>query len=60
MLLERNVIMTKSLLWGLAALCNFLSAALTYYDNGRILIVIIQVIAGLLMTIAALKFRGRR
>jgi len=52
--------MTKSLLWGLAAACNFVSAALTYYDNGRILIVIIQVIAGLLMIIAALKFRDSR
>jgi hypothetical protein len=52
--------MAKSLLWGLAAICNFISAAITYHDNGRMLIVIIQVIAGLLMIVAAVKFRDRR
>jgi hypothetical protein len=51
--------MPKWLLWGLAAVCNFVSAAITYYDNGRILIVSMQVLAGLLMTIAAIKFRHR-
>jgi hypothetical protein len=59
-LLKGSLIMAKSLLWGLAAVCNFLSAAIIYYDNGRILIVAMQVIAGLLMTIAAIKFRDRR
>src|SRR5829696_1833225 len=43
-----RLFMNKSLLWGLAAACNFLSAALTYYDNGRVLIISIQVLAGLL------------
>jgi hypothetical protein len=51
--------MPKSLLWGLAAVCNFLSAAITYYDSGRILIVAMQVFAGLLMIFAALKFRQK-
>jgi hypothetical protein len=58
--IEGSMIMTKSLLWGLAAICNFVSAAITYYDNGRILIIAMQVIAGLLMIGAALKFRHRR
>jgi hypothetical protein len=49
--------MNKSLLWGLAAACNFLSAALSYYDNGRPLIVGMQLLAGVLMIVAALKFR---
>jgi hypothetical protein len=49
--------MNKTLLWGLAAICNFLSAGLTYFDNGRPLIIAIQVLAGVLMVIAALKFR---
>jgi hypothetical protein len=51
--------MPKWVLWGLAALCNFVSAALTYNDGGRTLIVATQVVAGLLMTIAAVKFRRR-
>jgi len=49
--------MTKTLLWGLAALCNFVSAALTYHDNGRPLIVATQLLAGVLMVVAAFKFR---
>jgi hypothetical protein len=51
--------MPKWGLWGLAALCNFVSAALTYKDSGRTTIVAMQVVAGLLMTIAAIKFRQR-
>jgi hypothetical protein len=50
--------MTKSLLWGLAALCNFVSAAITYSDGGRALIIGMQLFAGLLMVLAAIKFRG--
>ena len=49
--------MNKAVLWGLAAACNFISAALTYYDNGRLLIVAMQVLAGLLMVVAAVKNR---
>ena len=49
--------MRGSLLWGLAAVFNFVSAALTYNDNGRVLIVAMQVFAGLLMILAALRFR---
>lgn len=51
--------MTKSLLWALASICNFVSAAITYYDNGRPLIVGLQVFAGLLMILAAIKFRHK-
>ncbi|HVG35880.1 MAG TPA: hypothetical protein VM911_22700 [Pyrinomonadaceae bacterium] len=51
--------MRGSLLWGLAAVCNFVSAAITYNDNGRVLIVAMQVFAGLLMILAALKFSRR-
>ncbi|HEX8136936.1 MAG TPA: hypothetical protein VF544_05050 [Pyrinomonadaceae bacterium] len=51
--------MSKSLLWALAALCNFISAAITYYDSGRFLIVIMQLFAGLLMIIAAIKYRQK-
>jgi hypothetical protein len=51
--------MTKSLLWGLAAICNFVSAAITYYDGGRPLIVGMQVFAGLLMIFAAIRFRNK-
>ena len=51
--------MPKSLLWGLAAVCNFVSAAITYYDSGRIVIVAMQILAGVLMIIAALKFRPK-
>ncbi len=51
--------MTKSLLWGLAALCNFVSAAITYSDSGRPLIIGMQLFAGLLMIFAAIKFRGK-
>ena len=47
-------------LWALAALCNFVSAALTYKDSGRMLIVAMQVLAGLLMVAAAVKFGRRR
>ena len=55
---SRKVVqMNKTLLWGLAALCNFVSAALTYHDSGRPLIIGIQVLAGLLMLVAAFKFR---
>lgn len=49
--------MNKTLLWGLAAFCNFVSAALTYYDNGRPLIIGIQILAGVLMVVAAFKFK---
>src|SRR5215212_10757118 len=52
-----RLIMNKSLLWGLAAACNFLSAALTYYGNGRVLIISIQLLAGLLMVVVAVKNR---
>ena len=52
--------MNKSLLWGLAAICNFVSAAITYYDHGRPLIIWMQVLAGVLMIIAAIKFRPSR
>jgi hypothetical protein len=51
------MMMRGSLLWGLAAVCNFISAALTYNDSGRVLIVAMQVFAGVLMILAALKFR---
>jgi hypothetical protein len=51
--------MTKSLLWGLAAICNFVSAAITYYDSGRPLIVGMQIFAGLLMIVAAIRFRHK-
>ena len=51
--------MPRWLLWILAAVCNFVSAAITYYDSGRILIVAMQVLAGLLMIAAALKFRHK-
>jgi hypothetical protein len=51
--------MTKSLLWGLAAVCNFVSAAITYSDNGRPLIIGMQLFAGLLMIVAAVKFSRR-
>ena len=34
-------------------------AAITYYDSGRIVIVAMQVLAGVLMIIAALKFRPK-
>jgi len=51
--------MRRSLLWALAALCNFVSATITYLDSGRMLIVAMQTLAGLLMVVAALKF-GRR
>jgi maltodextrin utilization protein YvdJ len=50
--------MNKTLLWGLAAVCNFVSAALTYVDNGRFLIIAIQVLAGVLMIVAAFKKRS--
>lgn len=49
--------MNKTLLWGLAAVCNFVSAVLTYHDNGRPLIIGIQLLAGVLMVVAAYKFR---
>ena len=49
--------MNKTFLWGLAALCNFVSAVLTYVDNGRPLIIAIQVLAGVLMVVAAVKFK---
>ena len=49
--------MNKTLLWGLAAVCNLVSAALTYYDNGRPLIIGIQLLAGVLMVVAAYRFR---
>jgi hypothetical protein len=49
------MLMTKFLLWGLAAVCNFVSAAITYSDGGRPLIIGMQVFAGLLMIIVALK-----
>jgi len=49
--------MNRTLLWGLAAVCNFLSAALTYYDNGRPVIIGIQMLGGVLMVVAALKFK---
>jgi hypothetical protein len=52
--------MSKSLLWSLAAICNFVSAAITYYDSGRILIVAMQLFAGLLMVIAAIKLWQKR
>ena len=52
--------MSRSLLWGLAALCFFVSAGITYYNNdSRPLIVIMQVVAGLLFTIVALKSTPR-
>ena len=52
--------MSKSLLWGLAALCFFVSAAITYYNSeSRPLIVIMQVIAGILLTVVALKSTRR-
>jgi hypothetical protein len=51
--------MRGSLLWGLAAVCNFISAVITYNDNGRVLIVAMQVFAGLLMILAALRFRRK-
>lgn len=51
--------MTKSLLWGLATVCNFASAAITYSDSGRPLIIGMQVFAGLLMVVAAIKFRDK-
>ena len=47
--------MNRTFLWGLAAVCNFVSAALTYYDNGRPLIIGIQILAGVLMVVAAFK-----
>ena len=47
--------MTKSLLWGLAAACSFVAAAITYANNSRPLIVTMQALAGLLMTIVAIK-----
>src|SRR5215208_1348115 len=50
-----RLFMNKSLLWGLAAACNFLAAALTYYGNGRVLIISIQLLAGLLMVVVAVK-----
>ncbi len=49
--------MNKALLWGLAAVCNFISAGLTYHDNGRPLIIGAQLLAGVLMVVAAFKFR---
>ena len=56
--------MTTSLLWGLAAVCSFVSAAISYYDGGRPLIVAMQILSGVLTTIAAIKFAkgkgGRR
>jgi uncharacterized membrane protein len=54
---ERRDRMNRTLLWGLAAVCNFVSAALTYQDNGRPLIIGIQLLAGVLMVVAAVKFR---
>lgn len=52
--------MSKSLLWGLGALCFFISAGLTYYNNdSRALIMIMQVVAGLLFTLVALKSTRR-
>jgi hypothetical protein len=51
--------MSRSILWALAALCNFVSAALTYHDSGRMVIVAMQVLAGLLMVAAAIKFSRR-
>lgn len=51
---------SKSLLWGLAALCFFIAAGITYYNNdSRPLIVIMQVVAGLLLTLVALKSTRR-
>jgi hypothetical protein len=44
---------------GIVALCNFIAAALTYQDSGRLVIVSMQVLAGLLMVTAAIKF-GRK
>jgi hypothetical protein len=44
---------------GLAAVCNFVSAAITYNDGGRPLIIGMQVFAGLLMILAAIRFRSR-
>jgi hypothetical protein len=51
--------MPRWVLWGLAALCNFASAALTYNDGGRLTVVAMQVVASVLMVAAAFKF-GRR
>ena len=50
--------MTKSFLFGLAAACNFILAALTYND-GRALITAMEVVAGLLFTVAAVGSAGR-
>jgi hypothetical protein len=52
--------MSKSLLWGLGALCFFISAGITYYNNdNRLLMVIMQAVAGLLFIIIALKSTRR-
>ncbi len=49
--------MNKALLLGLAAACNFVSAALTYFDNGRPLTIGLLLLAGVLMVVAAFKVR---
>ena len=49
-----------SFLWLLAAVCNFVSAAIAYHDGGRVLIVLLQVLAGALMIWAAIKFSRKR
>ena len=45
--------MPKWLLYGLAALCNFVIAALTY-NGGRVLIPALLIVAGVMMSIAAI------
>ena len=51
--------MPRWVLWVLAAACNFVSAAITYFDHGRLMIVALQALAGLLMIVAAIKFSRR-
>jgi hypothetical protein len=51
--------MSRWVLWALAAACNFVSAALTYKGSGRTTIVAMQVFTGLLMIVAAIKFRRK-
>ena len=49
-----------SLLFLAAALCNFVSAGITWLENGRPLIVGFQLLAAILMIAAALMYRSKR
>jgi hypothetical protein len=50
-----------SLLFLVAALCNFVSAGITWLDNGRPFIIAIQLLAAILMIAAAVSmYRSKR